>query len=190
MKRKLSYYGNPILRTHTPIIESLDDEVRRISQDLMDTLEGHETGVGLAAPQIHENTRIFALHLARIFSESQEENAEKEKEANTDISNMIQVYINPKILATSKETCEMLEGCLSIPNLYLPVTRPKSLTVEAMNLQGEIFTEQVDGFKARVIMHENDHLNGVLFIDRISKKDKKDSSQFLRELKKKYKGSS
>ena len=80
----------------------------------------------------------------------------------------------------------MDEGCLSFPLFYLPITRPVSITVEAQDINGKVFKERLSGYYARQVMHENDHLNGVVYIDRISKNLRKRLKTDLDKLKKKY----
>ena len=96
------------------------------------------------------------------------------------------VYINPKIHSPSDEEIEDIEGCLSIPGLRLDVYRPEIISIEAMDLNGNIFHEELEGYNARTRMHENDHINGVLYIDRVSPAVKKKIEPTLKEIKKKY----
>jgi peptide deformylase len=98
-----------------------------------------------------------------------------------------QVFINPKILSVSKETEFDDEGCMSLPGLRVAVERPVKIKIEATDLSGETFVEEVEGINARVRLHENDHLNGVLTVDRTTPQEKKRVEGQLRALKKKYK---
>jgi peptide deformylase len=107
---------------------------------------GRGRGVGLAGPQVGSPLRIFV----------------------TDIEgDQKRVFINPEIVLTSQEQVEFEEGCLSLPRLYLDVTRPESVRVQAWNERGRPFTVEAGGFLARVMLHEYDHLEGLLFIDRL-----------------------
>ena len=110
-------------------------------------------GIGLAGPQVGLNRRIFVVC------------------ADDGVD---RVFINPQIIGTSTETVGYEEGCLSIPGFYEDVIRPERITVQAKNEKGRRFTLEAEGLLARVIQHEYDHLDGVMFIDRISpaKKDK------------------
>jgi len=96
------------------------------------------------------------------------------------------VIINPVLSSPSEEKVSMLEGCMSLPDLHVEVVRPKSIHVSYQNLLGETIEEDLFDFRARMFMHENDHLNGVLHIDRMDPKERKQIEQLLREMKKKY----
>jgi peptide deformylase len=97
-----------------------------------------------------------------------------------------EVIINPILSNPSQEKVSMVEGCLSLPGLYLEVIRPKKIHIRYMNLKGEWLEEDLDAFRARVTMHENDHLNGVLTIDRVDKKKRKAIEPNLFAIKKKF----
>ena len=99
---------------------------------------------------------------------------------------LLRFNINPKLSSPSSKVDTHGEGCLSIPGVYEKVTRPFSIEVEAMDLEGNIFTETTTGWRARNIMHENDHINGVLFIDRIHPNLRKKIEKALNDIKKKY----
>ena len=92
------------------------------------------------------------------------------------------VFINPTLSEPSLETWTVQEGCLSIPSIHADVQRPKEITVEYTNLKGEQVKERVKGWEARVILHENDHIQGVLFIDHISKKKRAELEPFLKRM--------
>ena len=97
-----------------------------------------------------------------------------------------EVYINPKLSNPSKNKETMQEGCLSVPQIHEEVERPISIDIEALDLNGNQIKTTVTGFKARELMHENDHLNGVLFIDRLSPRLRKLITPYLDNIKKKY----
>jgi peptide deformylase len=119
-----------------------------------------QRGVGLAGPQIGLMKRIFVIHI-----EGDEP----------------RVFINPSIIATSQETIKCEEGCLSIPGVWADVVRPRAVRVQAWNEKGRPFTIETEGILARVILHEYDHLEGVLFIDRLSPRKRE---RILAKLKK------
>lgn len=173
MKLPLAYYGNPILRQKVKRIDIIDDELRQLVADMADTVEAYN-GVGLAAPQIGKSIAIFITLVPRYIDE------------NTTLPGELRVFINPKILSYSEELWACQEGCLSIPKFWDVVERPFKVTVEATDLNGNRFTEEFEEYDAHVIMHENDHLNGVLFVDRLPPKRRKELEGFLREVKKKY----
>ena len=173
MKRDLCYYGNAVLRQKAETIEKIDDEVRALAQDLIDTMEA-ANGIGLAAPQIGVLKRIFVAKPPIEASDG------KWQDGPTT------VYINPKIISHSDEELLWEEGCLSIPGLYQHVSRPQKIVIEAMDLEGKTFTKELENFPACNFLHENDHINGVLFIDRLDKKTKNEIKPILQKIKKKY----
>jgi peptide deformylase len=137
-------YGDDILGKKADPVKDIDAVIRKLGLDMLETLSGR--GVGLAAPQIGQSLRMFVTDV------------EGDKH---------RVFINPEILLTSQEQVTFEEGCLSLPKLYIDVLRPKAIKIQAWNEKGRPFTLEVDGFLARVIQHENDHLDGILFIDRL-----------------------
>ncbi|MBF5059243.1 peptide deformylase [Candidatus Neptunochlamydia vexilliferae] len=174
MIRDLVYYGHPALRTKCTEITEITEDMRQLAQDLIETaLE--KDGAGLAAPQIGYTVRMFVSRY--------DNGADAE---GWPILCPPKIYINPKLSNPSKEMDTHGEGCLSIPGLYEKVTRPLEIDVEWMDLDGNIQTERATGWRARNLMHENDHLNGVLHIDRIHPNRRKKIDPALRKLKKKY----
>lgn len=141
---EILHLGQELLRQKSLPVEEVNDELRATIQAMFDTMLESE-GVGLAAPQVGILQRFFVVI------------------ANDDVP---RVFINPQIIATSSEMCDYEEGCLSIPNVYEKITRPAKITIQALNEQGRPFTLEAEGFLARVIQHEYDHLEGVLYIDR------------------------
>jgi peptide deformylase len=174
MKLPLAYYGNPILRQKCKPIEKIDDKIKQIVKDMEETMHAHD-GIGLAAPQIQVSLALFITNIP------------VEIAPNEYSPGATRVFINPKILEHSKEEWLRDEGCLSIPNVYGTVSRPMHIKVEATDLDGKVFVEEFSGLQARAIMHENDHINGVLFIDRMKGKEKQELEAQLREIKKKLK---
>ena len=161
MIRKIIQSGNPILRRKSKNIAKVDKKVQEIIRDLKDTLKTQKEpeGVGLAAPQIGKNLNIFIASY----------------------KNFQRVVINPEILKISgakseklkvKSKKEILEGCLSLPYYYGPLKRADKITVKYLNEKGEEITEDLEGFDAQIILHEIDHLEGKLFIDRLFEEKK------------------
>jgi peptide deformylase len=173
MKLPIAYYGNPILRKKAPQVEKIDAKMHQLVNDMIETMAAHN-GIGLAAPQVHHSLALFIIHVTKDDSE------------DTWTKGGLYVFFNPKIISFSEELWDCSQGCLSIPKVYGTVTRPLKIVVEATNLQGERFTEEFVGLEAHVIMHENDHINGVLFIDRMKGKERQAIEPLLREIKKKY----
>jgi len=174
MRLPLVFYGDPRLRKKSQPVTKITDELLKLADDMLDTMDINH-GVGLAAPQIGQTIRFFILRNHIVTPEGHIQLTDP------------QAYINPKITILSSEEMQTdIEGCLSIPGIHEEVERPLKIRVEAMGLNGEIFVEEIEGYKARVVMHENDHINGVLFIDRISADKRKKLEPILREIKKKY----
>lgn len=173
MELPLAYYGNPILRKKAEPVVKINEEIKTLVADMNDTMRAYN-GVGLAAPQVHHSLALF------IICPATEENDKW-------IYGKLRVFINPKILSYSEETWVRGEGCLSIPKIFGEVTRPSQITVRYTNLEGEELEESFSEMEARIIMHENDHINGILFIDRIHGKERKKMDPILTEIKKKYK---
>ncbi len=145
----LSKLPSKILRTKTENLTlPADKQLLRLVKNMVATCKA-ANGVGLAAPQIGQN-----LQLAIIYLE--------------EMGLPIFPIINPKIIEASKETEEMEEGCLSMPGVFGKVSRPKKITMEAYNLDGEKFVITDDTFLARVLQHEIDHLNNILIIDKFT----------------------
>lgn len=142
--------GDPILNKHSVVVPDINGDIQTLVEEMFYAMDRGK-GVGLAGVQVGQ---LFRLFITRVPGDSP------------------RVFINPDILETSIEIEPFEEGCLSIPGLYTDVIRPTSVRVQAWNLKAKPFTLSVDGYLARVIQHEFDHLNGVLFIDRIDKKKK------------------
>ncbi|MEA2031024.1 MAG: peptide deformylase [candidate division Zixibacteria bacterium] len=149
-ERPIVIYGDPVLRKVCEPVDKINQGTKDLVSDLTDTLKKAK-GLGLAAPQIGVLKRVFILDLSAI-----------------DITASIKVFINPEILETSEEETEIEEGCLSFPELYQKIFRPAKVKVRAMDLDGTQFEYWADAIEARAILHESDHLEGVLFIDRMS----------------------
>ena len=148
-ERPIVTYGDPVLREKTTEVDEINQEVKDLVSDLKDALKGAQ-GLGLAAPQVGVSKRVFIVDLSVI-----------------DLGESVRVFINPEIVQTDDEI-ELEEGCLSFPGIYQRIVRPAKIRVRALDLNGEQFEMTVDGVAARAILHENDHLDGVLFIDHIS----------------------
>lgn len=173
MRLPVAYYGEPVLRKKCQKVEIFDEKLKQLVADMEETMTVHD-GIGLAAPQVHISLALFIINIPEEIDE------EKWVPGKT------RVFINPKILKYSEEEWLRGEGCLSIPQVFGQVWRPMHITVEATDLDGNRFTEDFSGLAARAIMHENDHINGVLFIDRIRGKERQEIETELREVKKKY----
>ncbi len=160
MVQKILQSNNPKLRAQSKEVSRVDKKTLAIIKDLKDTLKAQKQpeGVGLAAPQIGKNIRVFIA----------------------DYKGFKRVVINPKITKIDKETSikkdgkhEILEGCLSLTGYYGPLKRAKNVTIEYLDEEGKKITEKFTDFNAQVILHEIDHLNGILFVDHIIEQKEK-----------------
>lgn len=151
--------GDPILRSVAGPVTAFDAHLRALGQDMLQTM--HDApGVGLAAPQVGTPIRMF------VYDDS-------EGDAG--------IVCNPVIIERSDETEFGEEGCLSIPGLYMEVERHVAITVEGQNVDGEAWVRKVEDFVARIWQHEIDHLDGILFIDRLPPEVRKEAMRRLRE---------
>ncbi|MDR2134310.1 MAG: peptide deformylase [Treponema sp.] len=143
--------GNELLRQKAESVEKIDADLIKTARMMLDALEKAK-GIGLAGPQIGFMKRLFVIHI------------------EGDIPRM---FINPSIIETSQDTMKYEEGCLSLPGIWADVVRPRIVKVQAWNERGRPFTLEAEGILARAILHEYDHLEGVLFIDRLSELKRK-----------------
>jgi len=150
-------FGDPILRTPALPVETFDKELRVLVKDLSETMEA-APGVGLAAPQIGVSLRVFTYN------------------ADGTVGHLI----NP-VLDLSDEEQEGPEGCLSIPNLEFDTPRAWRAVAKGFNMHGEPMTVEGTDLLARIVQHETDHLDGVLFIDRLDREARKEAMRLIRE---------
>lgn len=154
MLQKILPSKDPKLREISKSVGKIDKKIYNLIQDLKDTLTSQKDpeGVGLAAPQIGKNLRIFVVSHGKINK----------------------VFINPEVLeiktrskVKKPKSHDILEGCLSLPNYYGPIKRPDYVKINYMNENGTIVTEEFNNLYAQIVLHELDHLNGILFIDKL-----------------------
>lgn len=171
MKLPLRYFGHPDLRKKAKEIDEITPEIRKLAKDMIETMEFHH-GVGLAAPQVGKLLKLFVRRNDFLQEDGSSELGPAE------------VIINPHLSSPSKKNSIDSEGCLSIPGIEARIKRPEKIHLRYQNLEGTWIEEDVEGFLARVTMHENDHLNGVLLIDRMDPKERERIEPILQELKK------
>jgi peptide deformylase len=147
---------DPLLRKISTPVETVDDEVRALIADMFETMYD-APGIGLAAIQVGVPKRILVIDL----QEPEEEGGEPVKDPR--------VFINPEILETSDQDVPYTEGCLSVPDQYAEVDRPDRITARWLDADGNSHEEVIEGLLAVCLQHEMDHLNGVLFIDHLSR---------------------
>jgi peptide deformylase len=142
---------HPMLKQVSTPVEAVDDELRALMDDMLETMYA-APGIGLAAVQVGVPRRVIVMDLAR----------EEEPKAP-------RYFVNPEITWASEEMAVREEGCLSVPDIYDEVERPAQVKLRYLNYQGEVVEEDAEGLLAVCIQHEMDHLNGVLFIDHLSR---------------------
>ncbi len=145
----IHYLGDRILRQPAKRVAKVDDALRDLIRKMLQTMYS-EDGIGLAAPQVGVNKQLLVV------------DADPEDAATPPL-----VLVNPKILSFSKELAAGQEGCLSIPGVYLDVVRPAAIEISYKDESGRPRKLKADDLVARVIQHEMDHLNGVMFVDRV-----------------------
>ncbi len=154
---KVARMGHPVLRARAQPLERAEirrPPVQRLIDDMIETMVEYH-GVGLAAPQVHEGVRLFVAVLDTRDHESDDEDTEPI------------AIINPEITPVGSDIVEGWEGCLSIPDIRGRVPRAREITVRGLDRKGSAFELRIHDFPARVIQHETDHLDGILFFDRM-----------------------
>lgn len=147
--RPILSYPDPRLRTHAKPVTTFDDDLNTLIADMFETMYAAK-GIGLAASQIDQHIQLIVMDLS-------------------DDKTAPRVFINPVVTPLIEEKLPYDEGCLSVPEYYETVERPKKVKIEALDAEGNAFTEEAEGLLAVCIQHELDHLNGVLFVDYLSK---------------------
>ena len=164
MNYNLVYYGNSTLASVAEPVKNIDDNIIDIINNMFEVMY-REKGVGLAAPQIDLNKRIIVV------------------DPDGEMRNKI-ALINPEIVSFSDTVAPYEEGCLSLPGLNADVVRPAEIVVKGLSPAGDIVKYEASGLLARIIQHEIDHLDGILFIDRIEKYMKDEFRAELKKIKK------
>ena len=180
MKLSIVQYGDPVLRAKGKRIEKIDESVRQLAQNMIETMHA-ANGVGLAAQQVGQALQLTVLDISQV-----EDRPSTLKFNGTDVDPkdaMPIVLINPDI-TMGNETETSVEGCLSFPEITGDIERAQSVLVRAETPEGKTVEIEASGLLARAIQHEIDHLNGVLFIDRMSSGAKAVLSSRLKKLQK------
>lgn len=155
---EIRLFGDPVLRQRAQEVAEFDPKLQKLAADMLETMRD-APGVGLAAPQVGVLKRLFTW-------EVDERNG---------------AVVNPVVTETSEEIVEDEEGCLSFPGLFYPLERPLRIEVTWQDVGGEEQHTRLEGFEARVWLHEIDHLNGVLFVDHLAAHHRKDALRRMRE---------
>lgn len=155
---KIARMGHPVLRKPAqPIDNPKDPEIRRLVEDMVETMHD-ANGAGLAAPQVHVPLRLVIFHVPR----GRDQAAESE---NGGIP--LTVLINPEIEVIGQDKASAFEGCLSLPGMTGSVSRPSHIRYRGLDLDGNVIEREATGFHARVVQHECDHLDGILYPQRM-----------------------
>ncbi len=153
-------YGAPVLRKVAGDITKDYPELEKFIADMWETMY-YSNGVGLAAPQVNKDIRVFVIDTVQIFENLEDD----EKGKYSDEPGVKKVFINPHVVEFEGEEWPYNEGCLSIPKIREDIMRPETVVLEYMDENFQTHTESFSGITARVIQHEYDHLEGKLFID-------------------------
>ncbi|HEY3469606.1 MAG TPA: peptide deformylase [Amycolatopsis sp.] len=156
--RELRYFGDPILKSVCDPVTVFDEKLEALVRDLLDSVKP-EGRAGLAAPQIGVGLRVFSY----------------------DVAGLTGYVINPEIVELSEETHEIGEGCLSVPELWFPTKRAKHAKVRGVDVRNEPIEVEGEDVLAQCLQHETDHLDGVLYLDRLTAERKKSALRQARE---------
>jgi peptide deformylase len=176
----IRHYGDPVLRHPAEPIREITPEVRDFAQQMIAAMYGDD-GIGLAAPQVGRSSRLITLATRR---EDTPPPADASPGECMLWQRMPVALVNPVIVSLSDEQATAEEGCLSVPGIYGNVTRPARVVLRAMLLSGETIQLDCGGLLARCLQHEIDHLDGTLFVDRMSDEDRRRVRSELRQLEK------
>jgi len=148
--------GDPVLRKRAKKVEKIDENLKNVIDEMFSTMYLYD-GVGLAAPQVGISLRFFIMDSRENEGDSLTANKEKGKK----------VVINPEIIEFLGEEVSFEEGCLSIPDIFEDVVRPEGVKVRYQDLSGNNIEEELHGYQSRIFQHETDHLDGILFTDKL-----------------------
>ncbi|MFP4635414.1 MAG: peptide deformylase [Nitriliruptoraceae bacterium] len=164
---EIRIFGDPVLRQRAHEVEDFDGRLSSLAEDMLETMRAAE-GAGLAANQVGVLKRLFTWEVPH------------EHDDGT-VKRFGGAVVNPRLLDSSQELDDGEEGCLSFPGLFYPVERPFRVEIAYQDLAGDDHNVQLEGYVARVWLHEMDHLNGVLFIDHLAKHDRQAALKRMRE---------
>lgn len=156
--RAIRTLGDPVLRTPALPVEDFGAALRTLAADMLETMDA-APGVGLAAPQIGVSRRLFVFDSGEVRG----------------------AVANPEIVWRSEQTQEVEEGCLSLPGIWFPVVRAAQVRLGGRDESGAPVSHEADGLLARIFQHESDHLDGVLFVDRLAPEHRREAMRLIRE---------
>ena len=185
MKRPIVKYGDPVLRAKGRRIEKVDESIRALALDMLETMHA-ANGVGLAAQQIGEALQLTVLDVSEVDDRPSTLKLNG-KEADP-VTAMPLILLNPELHLGESEAVFGTEGCLSFPEITAEIERAETVVVKAETLDGEPIEVEASGLLARALQHEIDHLQGILFIDRMSSVTKASLGSRLKRLQKETQG--
>jgi peptide deformylase len=177
---------DPRLKTVSAPVETFDDALKSLVADMFDTMYA-ANGIGLAAIQVGVPQRLLVIDLQPEDPDAEPEECHAHgghSHTHQPVKNEPRVFVNPEILAPAQELATYSEGCLSVPEIYADVDRPKTCRVRWQDLEGNVHEEEMEGMMAVCIQHEMDHLEGVLFIDHLSRLKRQMALKKLEKLRK------
>ncbi|WP_209347092.1 peptide deformylase [Pontixanthobacter sp. CEM42] len=184
--REILEVPDPRLKTVSTPVETFDDELKTLVEDMFETMYD-APGIGLAAIQVGVPKRVLVIDLQEPDQEAAEEDCCDDSgcgEKRVPVKKDPRVFINPEILDPAENLATYQEGCLSVPEIYADVDRPETCKVRYQDLDGKTHEEKLDGLMATCIQHEMDHLEGILFIDHLSRLKKQMALKKLNKLRK------
>ena len=176
----LRYYGDPILNKRSSEIDSITDDIKELAANMTVMMHKHD-GVGLAAAQVGISKKLIVINTPSGYLQNNPDMSPGEALL---VPQMPVALVNPEIISSGAEMLTAEEGCLSVPGVYAAVTRPTTIALKAQMLSGEMINIPCGGLLARILQHEIDHLDGILFIDRLTPQNYKKIKKNLDRLKK------
>ncbi len=183
--REILEVPDPRLKTVSTPVEKFDEELKALVEDMFETMYA-ANGIGLAAIQVGIPLRLLVIDLQPEDMDAEPEECDDHGcgHSHRPLKKEPRVFVNPEILDPADETSTYQEGCLSVPDIYADVDRPKTCRVRWQDLDGNVHEEEMDGLLATCIQHEMDHLEGVLFIDHLSRLKRQMALKKLEKLRK------
>ena len=187
--REILEVPDPRLKTVSTPVESFDDELKTLVEDMFETMYD-APGIGLAAIQVGVPKRVLVIDLQEPDEDAEPEQCDgdhgdgEHSHTHQPVINNPRTFINPEILEPAEELATYQEGCLSVPEIYADVDRPATCRVRYQDLDGNTHEEQLEGLMATCIQHEMDHLEGILFIDHLSRLKRQMALKKLGKLRK------
>ena len=182
--REILEIPDPRLKLISRRVEVFDDELRTLAADMLETMYD-APGIGLAAIQVGVPLRLLVIDLQEPDEQAEPEECHHDghKHTHQPIKREPRVFLNPEILNPSQDFNVYSEGCLSVPEIYADVERPAAIRARWQGLDGTVYEEAMDGMWATVLQHEMDHLEGILFIDRLSRLKRQMALKKLQKLR-------